>query len=175
MLSPAERNRRRFYSDANSALRKSYWCDHPYAEVNYAEDQLFGAEVLADGFVKAYDPKASVYHSHSLPLREHFMRRFDEFLGLAKNGDLTGEARLSQSLANGVLRWLHHVWDLWKARDFSLPRKIFWTAYGMPFAAADSMAAYAAMAARKRPQKLLFLSHENMLKNREAADDHHNS
>ena len=54
----------RFYSDNNSCLRKSVWKKIPYRRVQYGEDQIWGNDVINDGYQKVYVPTAIVKHSH---------------------------------------------------------------------------------------------------------------
>jgi len=62
-----DRQKLHFYSDNNSCLRKSIWKSVPIPEVDFAEDQLFGLELLNNGYGKAYARNAVVYHSHDDP------------------------------------------------------------------------------------------------------------
>jgi rhamnosyltransferase len=72
-----------FYSDVNAAARRAVLTGPvPYRDVAYAEDQLFGRDVLAAGFRKAYAPRAAVVHSNDLTIREAGARAVDEVLGL---------------------------------------------------------------------------------------------
>jgi rhamnosyltransferase len=66
-----------FYSDNNSALRKSIWTEIPYPEVAFGEDQLWAREIISKGHTKAYTSKAIVYHSHCFGLKE-YLNRFKE-------------------------------------------------------------------------------------------------
>lgn len=54
----------RFYSDNNSCLRKSVWEKIPYRRVQYGEDQIWGNDVINEGYQKVYVPTAIVKHSH---------------------------------------------------------------------------------------------------------------
>lgn len=58
------RQRLHFYSDNNSALRKSVWQAIRFPEVEFGEDQLFALELLKQGHGKAYSRHGVVYHSH---------------------------------------------------------------------------------------------------------------
>ena len=71
-----------FFSDNNSCLRRSVWEKMPYADVNFAEDQIWARQILEAGYKKIYCPHASVYHSHNYPLETYFQRYYDEFKGL---------------------------------------------------------------------------------------------
>ena len=71
-----------FFSDNNSCLRRAVWEKYPYADVNFAEDQIWARQMIELGFKKLYCPYAPVYHSHNFPLKTYFKRYFDEFKGL---------------------------------------------------------------------------------------------
>ena len=71
-----------FNSNVNSAVRKSVWQEIPFQDVFYAEDQLFGKDIIQAGYTKVYARKASVYHSHHYSLLGFFKRYFDEYRGL---------------------------------------------------------------------------------------------
>jgi rhamnosyltransferase len=76
-----------FYSDVNSAVRRTFIRDViPYRDVRYAEDQLFGRELIELGYRKAFAPLAAVVHSNDLNMREYRYRIFDETIGLREVG-----------------------------------------------------------------------------------------
>jgi rhamnosyltransferase len=76
-----------FYSDVNSAARRSFLVDTiPYRDVRYAEDQLFGQDLIAAGYRKAYAPRAAVEHSNDLTYAEFGPRIFDETVALREIG-----------------------------------------------------------------------------------------
>ena len=93
-----------FYSDVNAAARRSVLVGAvPYRDVSYAEDQLFGREVLAAGLRKAYAPQAAVIHSNDLTIREAGARAVDEVLGLRRIGTEVPVMSASQT-ARAILR-----------------------------------------------------------------------
>lgn len=117
----------RFYSDVNSAARRSVLLGKvPYKDVPYAEDQVFGEDILEAGLLKAYVPRGSVLHSNDVELRHYNKRIFDETFGLRKSG-----ANIAMpSKANLVVGLPTHV-----ARDsvrilldpqYSIWRKAYW-------------------------------------------------
>lgn len=59
-----------FYSDNNSAMRRSVWQSLPYPEIDWGEDQVWCWEMLKLGYFKAYADKAVVWHSHDLTYDE---------------------------------------------------------------------------------------------------------
>lgn len=82
-----EREAAGFYSDVNSAARRSILLGSvPYRDVPYAEDQLFGRDLIDRGYRKAYAPRAAVEHSNDLTLRESGKRIIEEVVGLRQIG-----------------------------------------------------------------------------------------
>lgn len=76
-----------FYSDVNSAVRRDFLLNTiPYRDVRYAEDQLFGHELIEQGYRKAYAPLAAVIHSNDVTFAEYPRRIFDETVGLREIG-----------------------------------------------------------------------------------------
>lgn len=71
-----------FLSDVNSAVRKENAVEVPFRDIDYAEDQALGRDHLDAGWIKAYAPLGSVYHSHNYPPKKYFFRKFDEVVGL---------------------------------------------------------------------------------------------
>ena len=63
-----------FYSDNNSALRRSIWEKIPYPEIDYGEDQLWARTIIEAGYTKLYAPTATVYHSHDYTPEETYKR-----------------------------------------------------------------------------------------------------
>lgn len=118
-----------FYSDANSAARKDFLIGEiPYQNVSYAEDQLFGRDIINKGYYKAYAPRGSVVHSNDFSVSEYSKRMFDETLALRKTGisagRLSGPAAIkltARGIVGDSLRIL-------KDPAFSWKRKIYWLA-----------------------------------------------
>lgn len=60
-----------FFSDNNSAMRRSVWQELPYPEVDWGEDQIWAWNMLKLGFSKVYIDSATVLHSHEfLPAKQ---------------------------------------------------------------------------------------------------------
>jgi rhamnosyltransferase len=77
----------RFYSDVNSAAPRDFLLHNiPYRDVGYAEDQMYGEDLLEAGYIKAYAGRGSVKHSNDLTLTQYKKRMFDETMGLRRNG-----------------------------------------------------------------------------------------
>jgi rhamnosyltransferase len=119
-----------FYSDVNSAARRDFLIDTiPYRDVKYAEDQLFGRDVIEAGYRKAYAPRAAVEHSNDLTLAEYGKRIFDETVGLRQIGfpippmSRAGQIRLTiRGIVGDTLRIL-------RDREYSWRRKLYWLVF----------------------------------------------
>ncbi|HEU4703016.1 MAG TPA: glycosyltransferase, partial [Conexibacter sp.] len=71
-----------FLSNVNAAYRRDCWEQIRFRDVPYAEDQAFGTDLLAAGWLKAYHPDAAVLHAHDYGTVEFMRRYFDEYRGL---------------------------------------------------------------------------------------------
>ncbi len=92
-----------FFSDVNSAVRRDLLVGEiPYRDINYAEDQAFGRDVIEAGLYKVYAPLGSVIHSHSYPPVKYLRRMYDEMVGLRK---ATGQTMQTPM-------WFHIAWAL---------------------------------------------------------------
>ena len=69
------------FSNAASAIRRSLWELHPFDEVlPYCEDWEWARSMLRLGYIIAYEPDASVYHSHNESLKNVYRRCRQEML-----------------------------------------------------------------------------------------------
>jgi glycosyltransferase involved in cell wall biosynthesis len=66
------------FSHHNAALRRPVWARHPFRDVEPLVAQLWVAEVLEAGHVKAYAPRAVVRYGHDGSPLTHARRAFDE-------------------------------------------------------------------------------------------------
>ena len=73
---------RRFLSNVNACYARACWEEIRFREIAYSEDQAFGADLLAAGWVKVYQPAAAVLHAHDYGALEFMRRYFDEYRGL---------------------------------------------------------------------------------------------
>jgi glycosyltransferase involved in cell wall biosynthesis len=71
-----------FLSNVNACYRRECWERIRFDDVDYAEDQAFGARMLEEGWTKVYHPRAAVYHAHDYGPVEFMRRYFDEYRGL---------------------------------------------------------------------------------------------
>jgi rhamnosyltransferase len=116
-----------FLSNTNSAVRKELLLKIPFRDVDYAEDQGLGIDLLEAGYYKAYSPLGAVDHSHDYSVIEYFRRKFDEYVGLRKTTGYTATAGYRELIlgsAKATLKdWLFIIRDpqyrlIQKAGDF---------------------------------------------------------
>jgi rhamnosyltransferase len=74
-----------FFSDVNSAIRKGLVSIVPFRHVSYAEDQALAQDMQNAGYIKAYAPQGSVWHSNEYTAKEYYHRKFDEYIGLQES------------------------------------------------------------------------------------------
>jgi rhamnosyltransferase len=117
----------RFYSDVNSAARRSVLLDDvPYRDVSYAEDLQFGEDVVHRGYVKAYAPRGSVIHSNDLRLSEFRKRQFDEVFNVRANGtsiSVPSRRRVARAILAGSVRDSSRIL---RDPEYSLAEKLRW-------------------------------------------------
>jgi len=71
-----------FLSNVNACYARRCWEEIRFRDVDYSEDQAFGTELLAAGWIKVYQPAAAVLHAHDYPFGDFMRRYFDEYRGL---------------------------------------------------------------------------------------------
>ncbi len=74
-----------FLSNVNACYLRACWEEIRFRDVAYSEDQAFGADMLAAGWAKVYQPAAAVLHAHDYPPGEFMRRYFDEYRGLRES------------------------------------------------------------------------------------------
>lgn len=116
-----------FYSDAVSAARRSILLGPiPYADVDYAEDQVFGRAVIDAGWAKAYAGDAVVEHSNDGTLREFGNRIAVDLLGLRSIGTTVAPVSRFAAFKQWAKWSLLDTGRLVRDRDFGLGRTLYW-------------------------------------------------
>ena len=101
-----------FLSNVNACYARECWEQIRFRAVDYAEDQAFGADLLAAGWQKVYHPDAAVLHAHDYGPVEFMRRYFDEYRGLRETTghverfELAGAARQVLSEVARDRRWM---------------------------------------------------------------------
>lgn len=99
-----------FFSDVNSAIRKNLVTKIPFRDVLYAEDQALAEDMQNNGYLKAYSPQGSVWHSNEYTAKEYYHRKFDEYIGLQESVS----TKFSPSLKSLILGWVRPTLNDWK-------------------------------------------------------------
>jgi len=98
-----------FFSNTNSAIRRSVWEEIPFDDRSiYAEDRFWARNVQQKGYLIIYEPSAIVMHSHKDTLRESYRRAwkcaFDmKQLGMTKDNPKIGIRKGILSLTRRIL------------------------------------------------------------------------
>jgi glycosyltransferase involved in cell wall biosynthesis len=74
-----------FLSNVNACYSRECWQEIRFRDIGYSEDQAFGSDMLAAGWLKVYQPAAGVLHAHDYPPAEFMRRYFDEYRGLRES------------------------------------------------------------------------------------------
>lgn len=117
-----------FFSDVNCALRKKYVEKNPYKDISYAEDQIMGQEIIKKGYIKIYNPRATVFHSHNYPIFYYLFRYFDEYCGLKEALGYQDNVTFQNIWINSIKGWLQDTKYIFFS-DNSYYFKIKWTFY----------------------------------------------
>jgi rhamnosyltransferase len=121
-----------FMSDTNSAVRKDLHAKIPFRDVNYAEDQGLGIDIIDAGYYKAYSPLGSVDHSHNYSAREYFRRKFDEYVGLRLTTGHKAEAGAKELIFGTIKATLRDWAFLLRDQNYNLAQK-FTNFFQAPF------------------------------------------
>jgi rhamnosyltransferase len=93
-----------FFSNVNSAIRKSDWQGNNFREdIIMSEDQYWAKAVLGKGRRLVYEPKAAVYHSHYYSTPEIIKRNFDSGMSL--------RGLINPSIGSSIGYELSYLWQ----------------------------------------------------------------
>lgn len=116
-----------FYSDVNSAARKSVLLgDVPYQDIPYAEDQKFGEDLVRHGYMKAYAPRANVWHTNEIKLRDYKKRMFDEIVGVRRVGKTMDQISIPFVIKQVVRALTLGSRFILRDGQYSWKRKLYW-------------------------------------------------
>lgn len=116
-----------YLANVNAAYRRSCWEAVGFRDIAYAEDQAFGRDMLAAGWLKVFQPRAAVLHAHDYGTLGFMRRHFDEARGLR---EATGhvETISPRATLGGIRRLVGR--DVRWMREQRLPvgQQLRWTA-----------------------------------------------
>ncbi|WP_139416720.1 glycosyltransferase family 2 protein [Agromyces laixinhei] len=118
-----------FYSDVNSAARRSFLVDViPLRDLPYSEDLAFARDVLEAGHRKAYSPRAAVLHSNDMGVQEYAARMFDETLGLRRVGHVPPTYSRTGATLRAIKGALVDSGRIVRDRDYRIGERVKWLA-----------------------------------------------
>jgi rhamnosyltransferase len=115
-----------FFSNVNSAIRRSAWEKIPFPEVEMGEDQFWAKKILLAGYKKAYAPEAKVYHSHNFGIWNQFKRWFDEYRQHKKNINYVGVSSFWKIPLLTLRLWFNDVKYIESRKEYHFWQKIYW-------------------------------------------------
>jgi len=116
-----------FYSDVNSATIKNFLLNTiPYRKADYAEDQIFGREIIQAGYIKAYNPRAKVIHSNDFTASEYTKRVFDETIALKRIGPILSTLKLGYVLKDLVKNIIIDSITIIINPEYNFKNKLHW-------------------------------------------------
>ncbi|MBI4127494.1 MAG: glycosyltransferase family 2 protein [Parcubacteria group bacterium] len=123
-----ELHKLKFFSNANSIIKRSVWEKIPFKDVRMAEDQEWASDVLAAGYKTVYSHDGAVIHSHSERPFNIFRRSFDEYKALKRVHGYTG-MKYPWQIFPWVARLTYSdLKYLWRQRnDLSIIRRLGWS------------------------------------------------
>jgi glycosyltransferase involved in cell wall biosynthesis len=104
-----------YLSSNNLCVARAAWEQVPFRDIPYSEDQALGADLLAAGWAKVFNPAARVVHSHDLGLIPGFRRYFDEYRGLRDSVGQRTEGSAGRAI--GIVRKSVAADRAWLARE----------------------------------------------------------
>lgn len=135
-----------FFSDVNSAVRRELLIsDVPFRNVNYAEDQALAEDMIKHGYLKAYTPIGTVWHSNEYTPTQYFHRKFDEYIGLQDSVNFS----MKPSLRSLLLGWIRPTIADWKFihhdKEYNKKSKLVWFLEAPLYNIADKAGRYQAL------------------------------
>lgn len=122
-----------FFSDANSAVRRSLLIDKvPFRKINYAEDQALALDMQRAGYLKAYAPLGEVMHSNEYTAKQYFHRKFDEYVGLYDSIGLSFKPSRKNLLLGWIRPTLKDYLFIKNDDSYSIKRRVYWFVFS-PF------------------------------------------
>ena len=116
-----------FLANVNACYARACWEELRFRDLEYSEDQAFGADLLKAGWTKVYHPGAAVLHAHDYGPLEFMKRYFDEYRGLrssighVETIGVRSTVRDVRALVGHDIRWMGE-------RDYPTRERMRWAA-----------------------------------------------
>ena len=126
-LDEAALGRAAFHSDVSAAGRRALLTGAvPYRDVDYAEDQVLGRDVLAAGLRKAYAPRSVVEHSNDGTRREFGERIAADLRGLRAIGVPVAPVSRAAAFAQAVKWTILDATEIAVDPEYGALRRVRW-------------------------------------------------
>jgi GT2 family glycosyltransferase len=96
------------FHSLSAAVRADVFRKIPFREANFAEDLIWGKEVLEAGFTLQFEPSSVALHSHTYSVMDVFRRNFDDGVACRK---ICGRTLNEKDIAPAIA---HEVRDDWR-------------------------------------------------------------
>jgi hypothetical protein len=107
-----------FLSDTFSCYKKSFLIRNPFPQTDYGEDFFLGKIIINKGFIKIYDKKCTVNHSHIFNIFEYIKRETEDvamrssLMGLGNKINFKYKLKIILTAKDSVLVKLSHLSQL---------------------------------------------------------------
>ena len=95
------------FHSLSAAVRGDVFQHISFRETNFAEDLMWGKDVLEAGYRIQYEPSSLVFHSHNYSLLDTFRRNFDDGAACAA---ITGRRLEDSNVAPGIAHMIREDW-----------------------------------------------------------------
>lgn len=140
-LPPIERYLSCIFDNVASALRRSTWERLPFPERTFGEDVAWGRAVLLAGGAIAYEPTASVEHSHRIDIVREFKRLYCDHRNLYELFDLF-QVRNWRAVWHGGKGQRGVYRELLESQPLGALERRWWRLYSVPYAYAECAAQF---------------------------------
>lgn len=129
------------FDNVASALRRSTWERIPLPARTFGEDVAWAREVLLAGGAIAFEPRASVEHSHRIRMLREFKRIYADHRNLYELFELRNVP--SWRAVRSGWRWqIDHYAELLQDAGLTPSQRRFWRAYSIPYALLETTAQF---------------------------------
>ncbi len=140
-LPPIERYLCSAFDNVASAVRRSTWERLPFPERSFGEDVAWAREVLLSGGAIAYEPTATVEHSHRIDLGREFKRLYCDHRNLIELFELRN-VRSWKSVRAGWRGQVEVYRELLAGQRLPRREYLYWRLYSFPYAFLEAAAQF---------------------------------
>jgi rhamnosyltransferase len=140
-LPPLERYLSCIFDNVASAVRRTSWERTPFPARTFGEDVAWGREIVLSGGALAYEPTASVEHSHRIAMRREFKRLYCDHRNLFELFDLF-QVRNWRAVWHGGHGQRRFYRELLDAQPLTRLERLRWRLYSIPYSYVEGAAQF---------------------------------